>query len=118
MIQYHIDLRQQQCDYDDRCCILCWLQSAMILNDHCEDISFESNDTSFDSRKKLGQQDLYLTFTWPLFYPCFKAFFIFLLPLFDSRERLRQQDLYADRDSAGDKALVMKQFLSDEKVDF
>ena len=33
-----------------------------------------------------------------------------------SRERLRQQDLYADRDSAGDKALVMKQFLSDEKV--
>ena len=37
--------------------------------------------------------------------------------LFDTRERLRQQDLYADRDSAGDKALVMKQFLSDEKVD-
>ena len=34
------------------------------------------------------------------------------------RERLRQQDLYADRDSAGDKALVMKQFLSDEKVDY
>merc|ERR1719458_483414 len=33
------------------------------------------------------------------------------------KERLRQQDLYADRDSAGDKALVMKQFLSDEKVE-
>ena len=36
--------------------------------------------------------------------------------MYFSRERLRQQDLYADRDSAGDKALVMKQFLSDEKV--
>ena len=36
--------------------------------------------------------------------------------IYTSRERLRQQDLYADRDSAGDKALVMKQFLSDEKV--
>ena len=33
------------------------------------------------------------------------------------KERLRMQDLYADRNSDGDKALVMKQFLSDEKID-
>ena len=33
------------------------------------------------------------------------------------KERLRQQDLYADRNSDGDKALVMKQFLSAEKLE-
>ena len=43
--------------------------------------------------------------------------FTFIEGCLIARERLRQQDLYADRDSAGDKALVMKQFLSDEKVD-
>ena len=32
------------------------------------------------------------------------------------KERLKFQDLYADRNSDGDKALVMKQFLSDEKI--
>merc|ERR1712046_567887 len=32
-------------------------------------------------------------------------------------ERLRQQDLYWDKNSDGEKALVMKQFLSDEKVE-
>ena len=33
------------------------------------------------------------------------------------KERLRLQDLYCDKNSDGEKALVMKQFLSDEKIE-
>ena len=33
------------------------------------------------------------------------------------KERLRLQDLYCDKNSDGEKALVMNQFLSDEKIE-
>ena len=60
------------------------------------------------NKERLRQQDLYADRD---------NLINLIIIIFINRERLRQQDLYADRDSAGDKALVMKQFLSDEKVD-